>query len=113
MKSTLRAVNEKRWSTRNLANIGIVCQPYSSASNIRRCTGVLRNYSNGGIYIEAPHDYKSGTILVIRTNHSAQPSSTAPSGEGVRTICLAEVKWRQDLSDQQTTRYGMGLKYLN
>jgi hypothetical protein len=113
MGNTAKKTNEKRDSTRNPAEIGIVCQPYSSTRSIRQRAGILRNYSSGGIYLEIPHGYKPGTILVIRTTHSAQPISFVSPVEGVRTICLAEVKWQQDLSDQTTTRYGMGLGYLN
>ena len=113
MGNTAKEISEKRESTRRTADIGIVCQPYSSARAIRQCTGVLRNYSNGGIYIETPYQFNPGTILVIRTTPCAPPSSVHFPGEGLRTICLAEIKWRRDLSDRDTACYGMGLGYLN
>jgi len=113
MDSTAQEINEKRESTRNPAEIRIICQPYSSASDIRQCTGLLRNYSDNGIYIETPHDYKPGTILIIRITHCTRHSSLVSLGKGVRTICLAQVKWQQDLSDHSTTCYGMGLGYLS
>ncbi len=103
---------EKRMSTRNPAEIGIVCQPYSSTRATRHCTGVLRNFSDGGVYVEAPQGYRPGTILLIRTTNTAIPAADHHPNEGLRTICLAEVRWLQDLCDPETTRHGMGLGYL-
>ena len=103
---------EKRGSTRNSAEIEIVCQPYSSTSAGRHCSAVLRNFSDGGVYIEAPYEYSPGTILLIRTANAANPSNGLYPKEGLRTICLAEVRWRQNLRDTQTIRHGMGLGYL-
>lgn len=112
MGNTAKEVPDKRESTRNPVEIGIVCQPYSSTGSTRHCTGVLCNYSSGGVFIKTPWEFKTGTILVIRTIRSARPSSFHDYEEGLRTICLAEVKWHQDLSDHKTTCYGMGLCYL-
>jgi len=33
--------------------------------------------------------------------------------ERPRSICLADVKWRQELVDENVTRYGIGLRYLD
>ena len=40
------------------------------------------------------------------------PASMADE-ERPRSICLAEVKWRQELADENATRYGIGLRYLD
>ena len=113
MVNPVMKVDEKRGTPRHSAEIGIVCQPYSSCGTIRHFSGTLRNYSCGGIYIETPHEFKTGTILLIRTTHSAAPSSFHVCKEGLRTICLAEVKWQQELSDPRGPCFGTGLRYMN
>ncbi len=40
------------------------------------------------------------------------PSSVADE-EKPRSICLAEVRWQKKLTDENTIRFGMGLRYLN
>jgi hypothetical protein len=113
MEHTAWKLIEKRGSPRNPTEIEIICHPYTSTGAKRHPTGILRNCSIGGIYIEMPHEYKSGTILVIRTTRYSPSSCALTSGEGLRTICLAEVRWQQDLSDHKLPRYGLGLRYLD
>ena len=73
----------------------------------------MRNFSSQGIYIETSHNYKSGTIVIMRmVRYPPMPSSMADE-ERPRSICLAEVKWRQELADKNTNRYGIGLRYLD
>jgi hypothetical protein len=33
--------------------------------------------------------------------------------EQPRSICLAEVKWQEEMADDKAIRFGMGLKYLD
>ena len=113
MEQTAKKIIEKRGSPRHPAAVEVAHRPYTSTGTIRQSNGIIRNFSNGGVYIETPHGYKSGTILVIRTTLSAPASSACVPGEGLRTICLAEVKWQMDLSDQKLPGYGMGLRYLD
>lgn len=112
MEGTATLVNEKREAPRHPVEIEIVCCPYSSSRSIRHCTGLLRNYSSGGLYFEAPHEYKPGTILVIRTTRG-RSTSVVVCGEGWRSISLAEVKWQMELSASDFPCYGIGLRYLD
>ncbi|MBC2712503.1 MAG: hypothetical protein HGJ94_16415 [Desulfosarcina sp.] len=73
----------------------------------------MRNFSSGGSYIETSYKYKSGTILIVRmVSYPTMPSSIADE-ERPRSICLAEVKWWRELTDENAIRFGMGLRYLN
>ncbi len=102
----------KRVAPRNPTEAAITCRPYASTGTIRASDGVMRNFSSQGSYIETSHNYKSGTILIMRmVRYPSMPSSLAAE-ERPRSICLAEVKWRQDLADDNAIRYGMGLRYL-
>ena len=73
----------------------------------------MRNFSSEGSYIETSQNYGSGTVLILRTvRYPSMPSSMADE-EQPRSICLAEVKWRQELAGENAIRFGMGLRYLD
>ena len=102
----------KRVDPRKPIEAAITCRPYSSTGTIRTSDGVMRNFSSNGSYIETAKEFKSGTILVVRTvSYQSMPSSMADK-ERPRSICLAEVKWRQEIADNNATGFGMGLSYL-
>lgn len=98
---------------RNLAEVEIVCSPYSSTGGMRTSGGVMRNFSTDGSYIETSQKFNSGTILIVRMVRYPSLPSSLTAEEGLRSICLAEVKWRQELEVATAIRYGMGLRYLH
>ena len=103
----------RRYAPRNPTKAAITCQPFASSSAFRASDGIMRNFSCNGSYIETSCEFKSGTILIVRmTRYPSFPSSLADE-EGLRSICLAEVKWLQELADDNAIRFGMGLKYLD
>ena len=113
MEETTEKKNKKRDAPRNPTEAAITCRPHTSCGAICASDGVMRNFSNGGSYIETGHKYKSGTILIVRTlRYPPMPASVAYE-ELPRSICLAEVKWRQELADENAIRYGIGLRYLD
>lgn len=72
----------------------------------------MRNFSEQGSYIEVPHQFPTGTILLVRMLRFPTSPRLKVDQDGPRSICLAEVKWQQELRDENTTRFGMGLRYL-
>ena len=103
----------KRFVPRNPTEAVITCRPYTSSREVFASNGVMRNFSSGGSYIETSDKYESGTILIVRmVSYPKIPSSTADE-EWPRSIFLAEVKWRQELADENAIRFGMGLRYLD
>lgn len=91
----------------------ITCRLYASSGASVAADGVMRNFSSQGSYIEIPHQFPSGTILIVRMLRF--PAIVQPKGEegGPRSIGLAEVKWFQKLPDPNADRYGIGLRYLH
>jgi len=72
----------------------------------------MRNFSTGGSYIETSYKFEPGTILIVRmVSYPNMPSSTVDE-ERPRSIFLAEVKWRHELTDESAIRFGMGLRYI-
>jgi hypothetical protein len=111
MQATTKKSN-KRFASRNPTEAVINCRPFTSKGTFGVSDGVMHNYSSHGAYVETAHNYGPGTILILRTvRYPAVPSSEAVQSLP-RSICLAEVKWRQDLADENDNRYGLGLKYL-
>ena len=103
----------ERVAPRIATEAAITCRPFASCGDAHSIDAVMRNFSEKGSYIETSSEFKLGTILQMRvvdyppmlpsTTGQAQPPS----------ICLAEVKWRQDMADENATRYGIGLRYLD
>jgi hypothetical protein len=103
----------KRTGQRNPTEASIACRPFTSSGDTHTADGVMRNFSKEGSYIETSREFIIGTILHLRmVRYPPMPSSTADE-DRPRSICLAEVKWRQELADENATRYGIGLRYLD
>lgn len=98
---------------RNSTDAAITCRPFTSSGAIPMSDGVMRNFSRGGSYVETSRKFKSGTILIVRMLFYPPPAPSVDEDVRPRTICLAEVKWRQKLTDENAIRYGMGLKYID
>ena len=103
----------ERIAPRNATETVITCRPFASNGAICASDGVMRNFSREGSYIETSHRYKSGTILIVRMVRYPSMSLSMAYDERPPTICLAEVKWRQELADDKAIRYGFGLRYLD
>ena len=73
----------------------------------------MYNFSNQGAYIETTGKYGTGTILIVRILGNPYISASMVDEVQPRSICLAEVRWQQQLVDENAIRYGMGLKYLD
>jgi hypothetical protein len=93
--------------------VEVICRPYTSTGNVRSAKGVMRNFSSQGSYIETDLKFNSGTILIVRMVGCLPTPSSADIDEKPRSICLGEIKWRQNLMDEEDGRYGMGLRYLD
>lgn len=113
MKDTPEKKKRKREAPRSPTDAAITCRPYTSSGAAHVSDGVMRNFSSDGSYIETSHGFKSGTILIVRMLFYPSMASTVNEESRPRTICLAEVKWRQKLADENAVRFGMGLRYLD
>ena len=112
-QSTMMNEVGRRIALRNLTEATITCRPYASTCTICASDGVMRNFSSEGSYIETSHEYKSGTILIMRMVRYPQIPSSVADEKQPRSICLAEVRWQKRLTDENTFRFGTGLRYLN
>ena len=110
------AIEEKekrRIASRKRTEAVVACRPFTSGGAVHTADGIMRNFSEGGSYIESSRDFKLGTILYLRMLRYPPVSLSPGADTQLRSICLAEVKWRQDVSGENTIQYGFGLKYLD
>lgn len=113
MASRLEKEDRSRAAPRNPTEAAVECRLYTSRADIRASQGVMHNFSTDGSYIETSHKFNSGTILIVRiVRYPRLPFSLAEE-ELPRSICLAEVKWLQEMAEGKTIRFGLGLKYLD
>lgn len=103
----------ERIAPRNPTETVIACRPFASNGAIYASDGVMRNFSRRGSYIETSYKYKPGTTLIVRMVRYPSMSLSIAYDERPPTICLAEIRWRQELADDNAIRYGFGLRYLD
>jgi hypothetical protein len=113
METPSKKEKTRRTALRNCTQAHIICKPYTSGGVFRRVEGVMRNFSRNGSYIETSQPFKSGTILILRMEQYPLIPASADSDQWPRSFCLAEVKWQQTMGDKETTRYGIGVRYLD
>ena len=112
MKATLEKEDRTRAVPRNPIEAAITCQLYTSHANGCASEGVMRNFSMEGSYIETCHQFKSGTILIVRIVKNPLKTSSGACVDHPRSICLAEVKWYHEIAEKNANRFGLGLRYL-
>jgi len=112
MKRASETKIKKRTEPRSSTNAVVICQPFASGAT-RISDGVIHNFSNDGAYIETPCEFKLGAILHLRVVHYPPMPLFLGAEELPRPNCLVEVKWRRELVDEDTTHYGLGLRYLD
>lgn len=113
MNDTTKRELVARAAPRNPTEAAVTCQPYASSETIYTCDGVMRNFSSEGSYIETSHNFKPGTILIVRMLRYPTMTSSIPDDARPRSFSLAEVKWRQELDTDNDIRYGIGLRYFD
>jgi len=112
MNLTPKEKKGPRAGPRNPTDAIINCRPYASSGATRSADGIMRNFSSQGSYIEVPHQFPSGTILLVRMLRFPTLPRLKADEEQPRSVCLAEVKWQRELADENAVCFGMGLKYL-
>lgn len=100
-------------SRRPTTDAVITCRPYGSHGDTHSVEGVMRNVSREGACIETAHRFKPGTILIVRMVRYPSSRTDREAVEGVRSIVLAEVRWRKDRHTADGPIYGMGLRYFD
>ena len=100
---------EKRAAKRHQIDTLIVCSFLNSADFSQPVDGKMKNFCANGLYAELRFNFKTGTVLVVRTTGNSCGNSEE---EGFRSLAVAEVKWSKPISNKGEAYYATGLKYL-
>ncbi|NNL77480.1 MAG: PilZ domain-containing protein [Desulfobacterales bacterium] len=71
----------------------------------------LRNFSEGGVYLETVHDLKPGATIFMKMNMVSSIKIDSLNHKRPRSVTMGEVKWRIDLSESDQSYYGVGVRY--
>ena len=69
------------------------------------------NHSAGGMCFKSNFFVQPGSTVYIRVKKFAQSNSRTGLCHGLRSVTLAEVKWRDEELDARLFPYGVGVKY--
>ena len=99
---------EKRTFERHFKEASIVCAFFNSN---KYCEARMLNYCEGGLYFESAFPFKPGTSIYIRIEEFSRKASHSPLYRGYRTVTLGEVKWCKEVSDSESYKFGIGVRY--
>ena len=70
------------------------------------------NLGTGGMCFKSSFSIQPGAMVNIRLKKIHPNDSGTGSGEGLRSVTLAEVKWCSELPGAKALPYGVGVKYF-
>lgn len=99
-------ITHKRTHARIECEVPIIFSPSGSSNYFH---GMLRNYSNGGLYFESLFALPEGTYIVVKADQDKVPAPTSLTVGDIREL---EVKWFAELPNTSPPQYGCGLEYI-
>jgi len=78
----------------------------------KRSDAQLIDCGGDGMCIKCRTGYKPGTSLVIRVKDFKSNDKSADLCEGPRTISVVDVKWCEEIIDEESRYFKMGLQRL-
>jgi hypothetical protein len=101
--------NEKRMYERSDCK-GIIKWSYFNQSN--NFNGELLNFSPNGFYFETSEAIKTGATIFIQFTEYFPENLNSNDKELLRNVCLGEVKHCDEILKDDSTLYGIGIKYI-
>jgi len=71
----------------------------------------MLNCGEGGMYFESDSFFKEGTNIFFKVKNFSFDTSAPELCDGLRTVSLAEVRWWKEMSSEDPSRFGIGVKY--
>jgi hypothetical protein len=98
----------KRTDQRHNCEASYTCRCFNKDETFN---GRMLNFSKSGMYFESGAFIKEGTTIYFNLiNCSCIPSDPGHC-EGLRSVSLAEVRWCQEMKNQDAPYFGIGVKY--
>ena len=101
---------EKRLAERSDCK-GIIKWSYFNKSNY--FGGELLNFSHQGFYFETSEAIKTGATILIQLKKIFPENLSSDDKELLRNVCLGEVKHCNEIHKNDSTCYGVGIKYIS
>jgi hypothetical protein len=100
---------EKRMNERSDCK-GIIKWSYFNKSN--HFGGELLNFSHQGFYFETSAAIKTGATILIQLTKFFPENLSSNDKELLRNVCIGEVKHCNEIFKNDSTCYGVGIKYI-
>jgi hypothetical protein len=71
----------------------------------------LLNFSRGGVYFETAEEIKAGATIYMQLEIVVSSRINSLDYDCLRYVSLGEVKWCIDLSKNDQSQYGVGVRY--
>lgn len=101
----------KRAYQRNDIEAHVEFYPLTNRKDAETHTGILRNHSADGLYLETSQPVEKKTLLMLRVLGQFQTQENAEAF--LRSVYVAEVKWYHRLENKAEILYGIGLRNCN
>ena len=101
--------NEKRMHERSDCK-GIIKWSYFNQDNY--FDGELLNFSEKGCYFETSEVIKTGVTIFMQITEYFPENLSSNDKELLRNVCLGEVKHCNEILKDDSTSYGVGIKYI-
>lgn len=99
---------EKRVDKRHNCEASILCNFFNKDKIF---TAETFNFSEGGMYFESDSFFEKGTNIFFKVKTYSSGTSGPELANELRTVSLAEVRWWQEMGSEDSSRFGMGVKY--
>ena len=99
---------EKRADNRHNCEAFIICNYFNKE---KLFNAKMLNYSKNGMYFESDSFFKEGTTILFKMQSCLFGASDPELCEGLRTASLAEVRWWEEISNDDYSHFGIGVKY--
>jgi len=99
-------INERRHMERQWCTCEVNWSHFNKESFVK---GHLRNFSQGGSYLETARPITPGATVLIRVLQCADLMHEHP--RDLRFNAIAEVKWCRKIKELEETSYGVGVRY--
>jgi len=89
---------------------GLIKWSYFNQSN--SFIGELLNFSQNGIYFETSKAIKIGATLLIQFTKYFPENLSSNDKAMLRNVCIGQVKHSKEIIKDDSTCYGIGIKYI-
>ena len=90
---------------------GLIKWSYFNQSNY--FDGELFNFSKKGFYFETSKAIKKGATILIQLTKIFPENLSSNDKELLRNVCIGEVKHCNEILKNDSTFYGVGIKYIS